>query len=287
MTTGQLSAFLRARRDSLAPEAVGIQAVGTRRVPGLRREELAMLAGVSVTYYTRLEQGQAHNASPSVLDALATALRLDEDERAHLHSLARASAGLSGRRRPVRAQPASAITRQLLDAMPGAAAVVTGPVMDVVAWNPLGHALLAGHLDSDARPNLLRMLFLDPRTRALYRDWADEARLAVSSLRFLSADRPDDGALSELVSELSTKSAEFTDLWARHPVVRCTSGIKRFDHPVVGAFELDFQVLHVADRTGQRLIAHTAAPGSTAATALIRLTSRRAAAVTPLLRRAG
>jgi len=273
---GRLSDFLRARRAALSPEDVGLATSARRRVPGLRREELALLAGVSATYYARLEQGHAEHASASVLDALATALRLDPDERAHLHALAGAGAS-------IRPQATSTAARQLLNAMPGAAAVLLGPRMEVLAWNVLGHALLAGHLEPQARPNLVRMLFLDPEVRALHRDWEGEALLAVSSLRFLAADLPDDPQLTALVGELTMKSPAFADLWARHPVVRCTSGVKRFQHAAAGAFDLDYQVLHLPDASGQRLLAHTAAPGSAGARALTRLAGAGGASVRPLV----
>ena len=275
---GSLSEFLRARRAALRPEDVGLPPAARRRVPGLRREELAVLAGVSTTYYTRLEQGHAENASASVVDALATALRLDLDERTHLHLLA-------GTRRSPTSPPqwqATASARQLLDAMPAAAAVLLGPRMEVLAWNALGHALLAGHLKPQARPNLVRMLFLDPQVRALHRDWASETLLAVASLRFLAADRPDDPELNALVGELTMKSPPFASLWARHPVVRCTSGVKHFQHPEAGMFDLNYQVLHLPE-VGHRLLAHTAAPGSAGARALIRLAARRGERVRPLI----
>jgi transcriptional regulator with XRE-family HTH domain len=271
LATGGLGEFLRSRRAGLTPEDVGIPSFGARRVPGLRREELAQLAGVSLTYYTRLEQGQASNASASVVDALARALQLDEDECAHLHALAGAP---SPARRTARPQQAHPRTRQLLDAMPDIPAVVMGPRTEVLAWNPLGHALLAGHTAFDApqdprrRPNLTRMLFLDPHMRELHRDWAAESKLAVSSLRFVAAELRDDRELAELIGELTLNSSDFATLWAKHPVQRCTTGIKRLHHPAVGDLDLDYHVLHLPDTSGQRLLTHTAAAGSSAAAGL-------------------
>jgi transcriptional regulator with XRE-family HTH domain len=282
LATPSLGEFLRSRRAALTPERAGIRSYGVRRVPGLRREELAQLAGVSLTYYTRLEQGQASNASASVIDALARALRLEEDERAHLHALA----GGSARSRPRAARPSQAHprTRQLIDAMPDVAAIVMGPRTEVLAWNELGHALLAGHVPFDApsdprrRPNLTRMLFLDAHMRDLHRDWPAEARLAVSSLRFIAAGLRDDRELAELLGELTLNSPEFASLWAKHPVQRCTTGVKRLHHPAVGDLDLDYHVLHLPDTSGQRLLTHTAPPGSPAAAGLTLLRTTIASA---------
>jgi transcriptional regulator with XRE-family HTH domain len=241
-------------------------------VPGLRREELAQLAGVSATYYTRLEQGQSNNASEAVIDALARALSLNDDERAHLHDLARPAP--TRRRRTAKPDHARPGTLRLLNAMDDVPAVVMGRRNEVLAWNPLGHLLLAGHLDFDSpqrpadRPNLTRMLFLDPHTRDLYRNWRAEASLAVASMRFVAAQFRDDRELAELIGEITVKSPEFASLWARHPVQRCVSGVKQFHHPEVGDFDLSFEVLHLPDANGQRLMTHIAEPGSPAATAL-------------------
>jgi len=275
--TGELGDFLRSRRAMLTPGQVGIASYGTRRVPGLRREELAQLAGVSATYYTRLEQGQSTNASESVIDSIARALNLNEDERAHLHDLARPARAV--RRRPARPDRARPGTVRLLNAMTGIPAVALGRRNEVLAWNRLGHLLLAGHLDFDAparpadRPNLTRLLFLDPHTRDLYRNWHEEASLAVASTRFVAARFSDDRELAELIGELSVKSTDFASLWARHPVQRCTSGVKRFSHPEVGELDLHFDVWHLPDAGGHRVITHTAEPGSLACVALGLLTT--------------
>jgi Helix-turn-helix. len=274
MTTSgsELGEFLRSRRDALTPEAAGIVSYGMRRVPGLRREELARLAGVSVAYYTRLEQGQSIGASDSIIDALARALQLRDDERTHLFELAKPRP--ARRRRAPRPERATPGGLQLLDAMTGIPAVLLGRRNDVLAWNRLGHALLAGHLPYDApqdpaqRPNLTRMLFLDPHTRELHREWNDEAALAVASLRFVAAHYPDDRALAELIGELSVKSTEFAALWAKHTVRLCSSGIKHLHHPEVGDLDLDYEALHLPDAEGQRLLTHTARRGSGSANAL-------------------
>jgi transcriptional regulator with XRE-family HTH domain len=272
MRTASLGEFLRTRRAALTPDDVGITSFGARRVPGLRREELAQLAGVSSTYYTRLEQGHAENASYSVIEALARALHLDDDERTHLHALAKADPPT--RPRAARPQHARPVTRQLLAAMPDVPAVLMGPRTEVLAWNALGHALLAGHIDADApldparRPNLTRMLFLDPHTRELHRDWQDEASVAVASLRFIAAQFGEDRALTELIGELTVKSPEFASLWVKHPVRRCTTGVKHLHHPVVGDLDLDFEMLHVPGPGCQRMLTHTAAAGSSSAAGL-------------------
>jgi transcriptional regulator with XRE-family HTH domain len=271
----ELGHFLRSRRAALRPEDAGITPHPTRRrVTGLRREELAMLAGVSITHYTRLEQGRATGASDSVLDAIARTLRLTADETAHLKDLARPSAGSASRPAPSRTEHASASARQLLAAMTEVPALVLDRRNDVLAWNALGHALLAGHLPADSpgtpgsRPNLTRMLFLDERYRALYPDWNEEAQLAVASLRLVAGRHPDDRRLAELVGQLTVQCDEFASRWARHPVRTCTSGVKRLHHPLVGAMDLSFENLIIPGTSGQRLIAYTAEPGSPSEAAL-------------------
>lgn len=265
---GELGEFLRGRRARLKPEDVGVRSYGARRVPGLRREELAQLAGVSVTYYTRLEQGQSTNASESVVDAVACALGLDDDERAHLHDLAKPSP--AKRRRAPRPETVRPATRQLVDAMGDVPAVVLGRRNDVLAWNALGHLLLAGHCDFEPalRPNLTRMLFLDPHHRDLHACWDQEAVRAVASLRLVAGRHKDDRALAELIGELSIKSPEFAALWSKHPVANCASGTKRFRHPVVGELELDFEAVHLADDPDHRILLYSAAPGSPSEAAL-------------------
>lgn len=275
-----LGDFLRTRRARLQPADVGLVSYGTRRrVPGLRREELAQLAGVSVAYYTRLEQGQSHHASQGVLDALARALRLTDDERAHLRELARPA---RARRRPaVRHDMARAGVRQLLAAVTDIPALALGPRFEILAWNRLGHALIAGHLDFDSpgrpqdRPNAQRLFFLDPHTRELYPDRDKEARRAVSSLRVAAGQYADDPQLAELIGELSMKSTEFSGLWSRHAVHNCTFGTKRFHHPLVGELELDFEMLQTPDGSGQGVLMYTAAPGSPSEAALRLLVTER------------
>lgn len=282
-TPSELGAFLKSRRAAVRPEDVGITPQpNRRRVSGLRREELAMLAGVSITHYTRLEQGRANGASDSVLDAIARTLRLTADETAHLKNLARVTP--SARPARPRAERASGSSRQLVAAMTDVPALVLDRRGDVLAWNQLGHALLAAHLPADspdtaaARPNLVRMLFLDELYRDLYPDRNEEAQLAVASLRLVAGRHPDDRALAELVGQLSMRSTEFASLWARHPVRTCTSGIKRLCHPAVGVLELSFENLPIPGSSGQRIIAYTPAPASPSAASLCLLGSLAASA---------
>lgn len=245
---------------------------GTRRVPGLRREELAQIAGISVNYYTRLEQGQSTNASDAIMESLARALNLDEAERVHLFELARPTP--AKRRRTARTEPPSAGATALLASMPTVPALLLGRRNDILAWNPLGHTLLAGHLPFAApqqpatRPNLLRLLFLDPHSRELHRNWSDEAALAVASLRYVAAQYPEDRLLAELIGDLSINSPDFARLWAKHDVRLCSSGTKHLHHPQVGDLDLHYEALHLPDSNGQRLLTHTAIPGSASADAL-------------------
>ncbi|MFE2242808.1 helix-turn-helix domain-containing protein [Streptomyces virginiae] len=285
-TPTALGEFLRTRRAQLQPEDVGLPSHGTRRrVPGLRREELALLAGVSITYYTHLEQGQSTNASDSVLDALARALRLTPDEHAHLHNLARPPR--AKRAQPPRPEYARDTTRRLIGAMPQVPAVVLDGRNNVLAWNRLGHALLAGHLDLASpddpavRPNLTRMLFLDPHTRELYTDWKSEARVALAALRLVAGRNPEDRALAELIGSLMLQSPDFASLWSKHPVRDCTVGTKTLHHPVVGPLTLDFENLHLTDGTNHRMLLYSAPESSPADAALRMLSSLTAGPAGP------
>ncbi len=254
----RLGEFLQTRRSQLRPEDLGIPGYGERRrVPGLRREELATLAGVSVSYYTRLEQGQSLNASPQVLDAIARALQLEEAERLHLHNLARSSATGSGRGRRPAPERVTEATGQLLEALAHVPAIVTGRRSDVLAWNRLGHALFAGHLDPGApdrpagRPNMARLVFLDAHTRDLYADWPTKARAVVGNLRLVAGLHPDDTALHTLVGELSAKSADFASMWADHRVTACTVATYEMRHPLVGPLTVTQQTLSQGQGQGQ------------------------------------
>ncbi|WP_327287541.1 helix-turn-helix transcriptional regulator [Streptomyces sp. NBC_01198] len=245
-----LGGFLRSRRERLTPAAAGIGAGAThRRVPGLRREELAELAGVSVGYYTRLEQGVSTGASGAVIDALAAALRLDRAEHEHLRTLA-------SPRRPTRPRARRSTLRpavgELLAAMPGVPAIVIDHRADVLCWNPLGHALLAGHIAFDApqsriRPNIARMLFLDPHHRALYRDWHAKAHATVAVMHQAAARHPGDAELERLVGRLAVDSPEFARMWARRPVRTCSYAVRALDHPVVGRMTLANETVGLPD----------------------------------------
>ncbi|MFE2537064.1 helix-turn-helix domain-containing protein [Streptomyces sp. NPDC059371] len=271
---GQLADFLQARRGLLHPEDVGLQTYGERRrVPGLRREELAMLAGISAPYYARLEQGQSRNASREVLDAIATALRLDESERAHLHELARAPkrGRAAPRPRPERITPA---TSALLSALEGTPAIVMGRRSDVLAWNTQGHALFAGHVDRDSpaepggRPNMAKLVFLDAHTRDLYTDWPAKARAVVGNLRLTAGRYPEDPLLAGLIGELSMRSTEFAGMWADHRILACDVADYEMHHPTVGALSVTQQTLQSPQGDGPAVVIATATPGSPSATAI-------------------
>ncbi|NJP44590.1 helix-turn-helix domain-containing protein [Actinacidiphila epipremni] len=267
-----LGDFLLARRSRLRPDDVGVDTYGERRrVPGLRREELALLAGVSASYYTRLEQGESASASAEVLDALAGALLLDESERRHLHDLARAGRGRRRRQRPA-PERVSAATRQLLDVLGDVPAIVLGRRSDVLAWNRPGHALFAGHLDPDApqlpreRPNMTRLVFLDPHVRELYADWPSKAAAAVGGLRLVAGRHPEDVAVHALVGELSAKSAEFASLWADHRIRACTVAEYEMRHPLVGSLTVTQQTL--SSGPGPAVVVATTPPDSPSRAAL-------------------
>ncbi|MFD9791506.1 helix-turn-helix domain-containing protein [Streptomyces sp. NPDC059070] len=271
---GPLGTFLQARRARLRPEDVGLRDLGPRRrVAGLRREELAQLAGVSVSYYARLEQGQSRGASPEVLDAIARALLLDHHERAHLGRLAEAGRHTRGPRRP-RPETLTDETHDLLRTLDGVPAMVLGRRTDVLAWNTLGHALLAGHLgildpqDPVLRPNMSRMLFLDPHCQELYADRKGKARAVVGNLRIAAGRHPQDPLLAALIGELTMKSAEFAALWADHRVAPCDAASYELHHPVVGTVTVTQQTLSIARAPEQTLIVCTTPAGSPSEQAL-------------------
>lgn len=265
-----LGGFLRTRRERLTPDAAGIAPGLThRRVPGLRREELAELAGVSVGYYTRLEQGASSSASPAVIDALAAALQLDRAEHEHLRILAAPGRPTRSRSRRSRLRPS---VRELLAAFPGTPALVIDHRADVLAWNRLGHALLAGHVDADApdgrvRPNIARMLFLDPHHRALYRDWPAKAQVTVAALHHAFARHPADAELERRVGELVSSSPEFARMWARRPVRTCSYYVRELRHPVVGRVTLANETVTLPD-DDQQIGLFYARPGTPDADAL-------------------
>ena len=268
-TRSEIREFLTSRRARVKAADVGLPDYGTRRVPGLRREEVAVLAGVSVPYYTRLERGELARASDGVLDALARALRLDDAERAHLFDLARAAqpSTPSPRRRPTRHDIRPAV-QQLLNAMAGAAAHIGNERLDILAANPLGYALYAEMFDGHQHPNAARFVFLDPRARDFYRDWDCIARDVVATLRSAAGRNPYDRDLTDLVGELSTRSEEFRQHWARHDVRFHVSGIKHFRHSQVGELQLNYERLELVFDTGLTIFAYTVDPGTRSAEAL-------------------
>ncbi|SES32186.1 helix-turn-helix domain-containing protein [Lentzea albida] len=266
---GQLAEYLQACRARLRPDQVGLPTYGERRrVPGLRREEVAGLAGVSASYYVRLEQGQALHASQEVVAALARALQLDPDEHAHLRELARPRRGRPAPKPP--AEKVSPDTAELITTLAHVPAILLGRRGDVLAWNPLGHALFAGHLDFTSperpadRPNMTRLVFLDAHTRALYGNWTAKARAVVGNLRLTAGRHPDDRDLTALVGELATRSPEFATMWADHRVRACDSTAHRMHHPVAGEVLVNQQTLRVPHAPDQTLTVVTAPPGSAA-----------------------
>ncbi|MEV7098708.1 helix-turn-helix transcriptional regulator [Amycolatopsis sp. NPDC051045] len=278
----RLGEFLKTRRSHLQPEDLGLATYGDRRrVPGLRREELAQLAGVSAPYYSRLEQGQSANASPEVLDALAQALRLDDAERRHLHELATGARRPATRRRPAPERVTPAV-RQLLATLGDVPVVVLGRCSDVLAWNAAGHALFAGHLEPDAperpgrRPNLAKLVFLDPHTRELYADWPAKARAVVATLRMASGRYLDDPRTAALVGELSVRSTEFATWWAAQRVKSGGDAVYEMRHPLVGAMTVTHQALRT--EPDQHVVIATTEPGSASHAAMTLLTHTTATA---------
>lgn len=254
----ELAGFLRSRREALTPAGVGVQTYGEqRRVPGLRREEVARLAGVSVNYYTRIEQGESHQMSGPVLDAIAAALRLDESERLHLLRLAWPAQVVRRELRPERLRDT---VRLLAESMTDQAVIVVGRRTDLLGGNPLGFALLG--IGSEQRPNMARQMFLDPAMRDLFVDWETEARNIASYLRMETGDQQHDPQLNELVGELSIRSDEFARIWAAHPVAECTHSVQEYEHPVVGRMTLNAESFTLPDEPSQRIVFIGATPGS-------------------------
>lgn len=272
----EIREFLSSRRARITPQQAGLPAYGgNRRVKGLRREEVAMLAGVSVDYYVRMERGSLAGASESVLEAVAAALKLDEAERAHLFALARESGTRSSRRK--RAAPASVRPpiQQVLDAMTDAPAWVRNGRHDIVAANQLARALYSPVLADPRRPaNTTRFVYLHPQAaREFFVDYDRIANDAAAMLRLEAGRNPHDKALIELVGELSTRSDLFRQRWASHDVQFHRSGQKRLRHPVVGQLDLDFESMELASQPGLLLNVYTAAAGTPTADALKLLAS--------------
>ena len=263
-TRDQAKAFLASRRAKITPEQAGLSNYSrSRRVPGLRRSEVADLAGVSVEYYAQLERGNLAGVSDSVLDALARALQLDEAEREHLRDLARAAgpARRSGRRPP--AQQVRPSVARMLRGMTEVPAIVQNGRLDVLATNPLAQALYAPVFADPARPaNLARFTFLNPHARTLWGNWAGVADDTVAMLRTEAGRDPFDKELTDLVGELSTRSDEFRIRWAAHDVRLHRTGLKHIQHPVVGDLHLAYEVMQLSADPGLALVVYSAAEGS-------------------------
>jgi transcriptional regulator with XRE-family HTH domain len=262
-----LREFLTSRRERITPEQAGLPDFGgRRRVKGLRREEVAMVAGMSTEYYTRLERGNAAGVSDSVLDGVSRALQLDDAERAHLFDLARtANDGLSLQRARAtpRAQQIKPALQQMIDAMGQVPVFVQNRRLEAVATNALGLALFSEMFVDPQRPvNAVRFVFLDPRAQSFYRDWESQTRYLVALLRAEAGRSPYDRVLTDLVGELSTRSDLFRKLWASHDVREHRTGLKTIHHPVVGDLDLTFETMELTSHQGLQLLAFSADPGS-------------------------
>ncbi|MDP9868306.1 MULTISPECIES: helix-turn-helix transcriptional regulator [Streptosporangium] len=291
--------FLAGRRAKITPERVGLlPGGGRRRVPGLRREEVAVLAGVSTEWYTRLEKGHITGVSEEVLEAVARALRLDDAERAHLFDLARSANAGHRARHGARRRPARTVRpglQRMLDAMSDAPAIIRNSRMDILAANPLGRAMYwpvfqdpdltagqgLGRGGSRARPaNIARFQFLDPAGPDFFPDWDTSADITVALLRTEAGRDPYDKDLTDLIGELSTRSTDFRTRWARHNVRLHHFGTKSFHHPAVGDLTLDFESMDLQADQGLNLTVYTAAPGASSHDAL-RLLASWAATLAP------
>src|SRR3954454_17329745 len=270
--------FLMSRRAKVAPAEAGVAAGSNRRVRGLRRSEVAMLAGVSVEYYAKLERGAVAGASSSVLDAIARALRLDDTEREHLLDMARAAAAIATserqRRRATRQSAARPSLHWAMEAITDGIAFVRNPHQDLLATNALGRVFYSPVIGDGGRtPNLARFQFLDPAAREFYPDWDLFAQMCVAIMRAEAGRDPHDRGLQDLVGELSTRSDTFRRLWADHNVRTHGAGTKRFHHPVVGELTLAYEELAITAEPGQMLMVYTAEPGSPSAERLRLLAS--------------
>jgi transcriptional regulator with XRE-family HTH domain len=271
-----ISEFLASRRANITPEKAGLPTSARRRVPGLRREEVAALAGVSVDYYKRLERGNLSGVSESVLEALARALRLDDAERAHLFDLARTANPAAPRRRRAGGADSKQIrpvVQRILDSMT-APAIVRNSRLDYLGANQLGRALYAPVFDSREQPaNSARFSFLDPAAPEFFADWERVARHLVGHLRSEAGRNPYDRGLSDLVGELSTRSEDFRTWWAAHNVRFHQTGEKQLRHPMVGELDLSYEVMELSADAGLTISVYSAEPGSRSEQALNLLAS--------------
>jgi transcriptional regulator with XRE-family HTH domain len=261
----EIREFLVSRRARITPGQAGLAAYGgNRRVKGLRREEVAMLAGISAEYYVGLERGNVRGVSEDVLDGIARALQLDEGDRMHLFDLARAANASPGRPASRGSQErVRPVVQRILDSLVGGPAFVQSARLDVLAANRLGEAFYAPHYEDLVRPvNGARFVFLNPRAKEFFVDWDTIANDCVGVLRAEAGRDPYDKRLSDLIGELSTRSEEFRQRWAAHHVKLHRTGVKRFRHPVVGDLTLDFEALDLPGDPGQRMLVYSAEPGS-------------------------
>jgi transcriptional regulator with XRE-family HTH domain len=269
----EVSKFLTTRRARITPQQAGLPVYGsgTRRVPGLRREEVALVAGVSVDYYTRIERGDLSGVSDIVLDAIARALQFDDAERAHLYDLAEAASGATRRRSPRRQHEVRPALQHMLDGMTDVPAFVRNGRLDVLAANRLARALYApvfAAAPDDGPVNLARFCMLDPQARTFYPDWGGAADTTVALLRTEAGRAPHDKRLSDLVGELTTRSEPFATRWAAHEVRLHHTGVKVFRHPEVGELRLAFEAMDLPSHPGLTLTVYGAAPDSPARDAL-------------------
>ncbi|GEL23747.1 DNA-binding protein [Pseudonocardia sulfidoxydans NBRC 16205] len=266
-SSAELGTFLRSRRAALTPDAADVVSHGQRRVPGLRREEVAQLAGISTTYYTRLEQGESHQISDSVLDALARVLDLGPDERAHLVRLA--APGRAARRPGDDQERLRPAIQALVDGATGQAAIIVGRRTDLLGANRLGYALWGlprpdPHSEQRA-PNVSRFVFLSPAARDLFPDWESQARSLSSYLRVAAADYPDDPVLHGLIGELSVRSHDFARIWADYPVGDCVHSVREYRHRTAGTMVLNEEIVRLPDDPGIRIIFSGAEDGTPSA----------------------
>lgn len=276
-TSLEVREFLRTRRDRISPAEAGLVGGGNRRVPGLRREEVAFLAGVSVDYYARLERGNLAGVSDEVLDSIASVLHLDDAETTHLHDLARAAQPVSPsrRRKPSPSTTVRPSLQRFLDSITESAVWIRDERMDFIAGNALGRAVYAPIFEdpsSDGGNNAL-FTFLSPAARSYYPDWERGADDIVATLRLYAGRSPRDKGLSSLIGELITRSEDFNRRWAAHNVRHHRAGVKRIHHPAVGDLELTYEGMLLPDNPGWTMFAFTAEPGTASAERLALLGS--------------
>lgn len=284
----ELGKFLRSRRERVLPAEVGLPAgPGVRRTPGLRREELATLAGVSIDYYTRLERGKETHPSDAVLEALARVLRLDGPETEHLRALAAAVARGPAPKRHWSSRNVRPSTTLLLESVRPNPAYVVNKINDLLAWNPGGIALFPGIEEwPKERRNLIRYVFLHPNARTLWVNWEDLVTGSVAGMRAMAGAEPDAPDLTALVGELVMKSEEFAGLWSRYDVRPRTAGEKKFQHPVVGRMNLEYESLQLTGTDGQRIVVYLAEPGTPDHDAMVLLDLASTPAASPSADRA-